>query len=1135
MVRAKAINQRNAIEFWAYGHFLRIVLFALFAALVTSGCTRKEATTSIEITLPDFQAISNAKLSKEKLSEQGSADAATTTVTKVGRVMINVIGEGITPARVVIWERRDDLNRPDPTSFALEIPQGRARLFQVLIITKELILDSTYGQVLSEGEEKFLYGDVLRDLSSSVESVSIPVSDLGINSSGAEGVISGQILDRSPTGSTIPGPTGKVLMKFIPPNGRPPMIVENTEIHGGWFTFFAKDGLKFRYELASNGRNLLPFFESPSNPGVSLNTQQVVNVRTPVTYRSFYLPGSDTPLDKRKQSANSSILGYFGDGVVRSGTNPHQVCFSSTESEIESDIYIDDSGTTLLSWAGRINDSTASTKAGVFGGGGIASDTGECSGILFQNWLKVLGNRASDGHGIGGFRGAFQPMPRADGQWDFLQVRSAAAAGTLDLKLKYLPGVVGPGRITGIQFFTRTLQTPPNDHHGRDYEESDGIACNRLSDLGFSSSSSHRFPASPDSIFEQTVQLNGIDQAAFEERRVEIILCPFSDSRPGYFNAGLDYSPSGGGSSGGGSVRKEIKLTVASNVALGTCTTVDLEYFENGVKKPAADTEFLSVEVRSENGLAGLYETSAECSSASGTPVQMTTLDAGTDKKTIYFKGNTAEFTEVIVRMSDGYQTQRRVAVFSNTSIPTQLLIQSRTENLVQGMCYDVDYILMDGSGLANNASQTLALTDTGSGTFHADDLCSVTLPSLQFGSGEAFKKIFFKPSTTATGAQVLSTTSGALTIYPLNYTLESSVVTSLALRTHGQNHEPDPTIVYPADRCFEAWVQPLTSNNQKTRVATDSSISVSSPSGTFKFSTDNCRTLSDSISVTVKTDSKDGSSQLFYVKAINSEVTSGQIKAEMSASLYKVTTIYREPDQISVSSYASNNAFMNSFCHKLTVKALKSGSVFTTPIPLFIDLKPEEGNFELFTDENCTNQNYDQFIDIAQNTETQKYVWIRASGPFKLRAELNDSPNNIFNTFVPSSVTPYLSIAQVKSGIFPAGACMPLAHALTDGSNTFLPTETYLAEFSFPSGDGGFTDGKVYSDANCSNQTANSYLPGNETLIYYLKLADTIATTGSFNFAVKLPHFGASGLIRQTQITCSPASGSAAASCSIP
>lgn len=202
-----------------------LIILLLFAF----GCTRpsiEKSNLSISLDTQSFKS-KNSTFSSENLV--------------VGHIVINISGPGMSPL-FYSWDAKQVFNDDDfqpPTQFSFEVSKGQ-RLVQVILV---------YKNVETQAME-FVYGDASALFESAQVIVQVPLATVGSES--ISGKISGRYLTSSSTVAgtvLVSGPSGRVQVRYSPPNNKPAMLIQNEMMINGWFQFFALSNVELDYVL----------------------------------------------------------------------------------------------------------------------------------------------------------------------------------------------------------------------------------------------------------------------------------------------------------------------------------------------------------------------------------------------------------------------------------------------------------------------------------------------------------------------------------------------------------------------------------------------------------------------------------------------------------------------------------------------------------------------------------------------------------------------------------------------------------------------------------------------------------------------------------------------------------------------
>lgn len=501
---------------------------SISAISVFSGCTRKEETSSITVAMPDWNKLTSKKQGKTAGTLSGSKASSVNTlatVTVVSRVMINVSGPDIQNQIVYIWELGDNYQGgatipTPPPEHTLIVPRGSNRLIQVLAILEEIDTASEGG---GGGPMSFYYGETVKSIANAVEPVTIALAQESAASAG-DGSISGRYFNAD--GST---PTGPVDMYYAP-IGRRPMIVERTSIFSGHFHFYLMPTVPFTFRMRETGT---PLFENVTTASFGTTNQysnRLLQIAVPAGYSEYSGGGP-----RRLRSARSKVVGFTGPGAALVG---RATCYPTPTGPLSGFFDAATGGNEIL-WNPV---SILPTEVRILGGG-IGTSNGECSAYtdVGVNSFPIYIDKLMDGDSPLGNRGPFKMFDLGSGLGStFLDV--SVANGNLEIKWEYLAEVVG-NSVDGVGIFYKIL--PPTQSMEDRWH--DNAPCNQLQGLGFTEIT--RVPTGSDAA-------NPVDSyswttpnlIAYNAGRLKTVVCPYRNSKPGYYDYALShYQKSGGG------------------------------------------------------------------------------------------------------------------------------------------------------------------------------------------------------------------------------------------------------------------------------------------------------------------------------------------------------------------------------------------------------------------------------------------------------------------------------------------------------------------------------------------------------------------------------------------------------------
>lgn len=418
---------------------------AVLGLMTLSGCTPSAPTSSkLGISIP--ATISKGSQSLDKQSNLS-----------LSHIVVNVTGPGISSSILYVWDQCHGCVAPlaVPIHY-LEVPTGTDRLVQALAVYKD-----------QSGGTSVYYGDAVASLSKSEETLSISMTSIFTGSTLISGAIAGRYLTTASS-----GPTGQLEIRYQPPNDRPALILEKTEIVSGWFTALAVKGIAFRYVVAGTGLDLFGKAVDLAD-SVFTPSDRVANVFHPV----YSYNGENGGLVNSSE-AERHVIGYFGAGASGklvchkfSGSDSLDGHFQrGTTTDLTVEIL---SGSEAVPTDGELTNTTSPRDRVSIKGGLNANTAGNsCSNWtssdvlraahLYSDFLPLTIDNFSEGRsGIGGFKGIFgrvKDIATVNSNLIAFEVGDGTspmvmfeAGGELQVGGKVLPGV--RSLISGIKFF----------------------------------------------------------------------------------------------------------------------------------------------------------------------------------------------------------------------------------------------------------------------------------------------------------------------------------------------------------------------------------------------------------------------------------------------------------------------------------------------------------------------------------------------------------------------------------------------------------------------------------------------------------------------------------------------------------
>jgi hypothetical protein len=321
------------------------------------------------------------------------------------------------------------------------IPSGQALDFSVpnLPVTTGVLVQflAVYNSS-TQGTQSVEYGDSTVDLQSGDVAVNITANV--VSSGVSQGRVQGRYISGGTTWANSYGPSGTLITYFQPPDGTPPMAVNQDYIYNGWFNIFVVDSTSasLSYVIQETGQTLF------SN--VTLNSDSF----TPSTYLVHFLK----PVSFRRNGLADPQEDYFqgfiaAPGVPTSVTSALQACYPSYNETLPG-LLADAQGLEQLDYnPSQIGSTSAfalAADSGVAASYAMDYVTGTCE------WSNGATNFypehiATDGADTGAFgvQGPFRMIsPFRFGDGAYLEANYITANNNILLAWAYLPSVIYP-------------------------------------------------------------------------------------------------------------------------------------------------------------------------------------------------------------------------------------------------------------------------------------------------------------------------------------------------------------------------------------------------------------------------------------------------------------------------------------------------------------------------------------------------------------------------------------------------------------------------------------------------------------------------------------------------------------------
>jgi hypothetical protein len=583
-----------------------LMLFLFSTLVIAEACTRSSDANNSVVTL----AIPRSRNASSKIE----SFAATETPQ---HIVVKISGSGMSPINY-IWDGHGSAAAP---TISLTVPQGPARLIQVLYVTQ----DPT--QTLY-----FYYNDVTQDFTSANVSVALTVNSLSM--SATQGQIIGKYLD-----SAGVGPTGILATVFQPPNGRPPMEVDRNEMFGGWFRAFALPSQAFNYVL-EDGRIL--FKDFVVSPNAALGAYSTL-ITQPAGFRKFSGNSTYDPT-----SAQTILAGFFGPGAT---TTNHYICMNPATSQVLPNLYSDMVGTALL-YSGNSCSGTSQVCRSV---GGDTTDffSAVCTNPDNISYVRFSENQLANRDSVMFFKGPFATFPSDNGAGE---MAGSLIGSTLNLGWTFMSGAAA--NLGGVEIFYR-IESSASTNGEPAYKSNNGYDCqNLVAKYGFKSAGQIPIPQST---------LAGLNVGTVTPpQSLTAIACPYNKIRnPIYFNSAARW-----GSNDSQTPAPTISriLAISSSVYINNCQPAMVTLYD-GANRSAPAQFPVTLTASSDNGTYLKYFSLSDCSDA---PVTSTTVtfNQGESAKLLYFRLTGTATANLSVAASGMIAASGTQSVGSTTGTP---------------------------------------------------------------------------------------------------------------------------------------------------------------------------------------------------------------------------------------------------------------------------------------------------------------------------------------------------------------------------------------------------------------------------------------------------------------------------------
>jgi hypothetical protein len=702
-----------------------LTLFLFSSLFIAGACTRATDANNSVVSV----AIPSAKNVSGKIE---TFDVVETPA----HIVVKISGSGMSPVNY-IWDGHGAAAAP---VISLTVPQGPARLIQVLYVTQDP------AQTLY-----FYYNDVTQDFTSANVSVAMTVNSL--SASASQGQFIGRYIDAA--GS---GPTGILSTVFQPPGGKPVMVVDKNEIFGGWFSAFGLSNQAFSY-VFEDGTVLLKDFTTSA---AAINGMATALISVPSAYRRFFGNSSS-----ENSGALNIVTGFFGPGA-----SGKKVCVNPSNTTPIPNLFTDLAATTAALFNGSGTCSNPTTQACLIAGGAATTPlwtSASCRNSDNLNYMNFPSGQLANKDSALLFKGPFALTATGFGTSELVGNLSGS---NLNLKWAYNTGATKG--VEAVEVFYKWVSSGSNGKP--EYSKDNGYDCNRLvSSYGFSSGG--RIPVAQTSVSGINV---GSSPAAGQS--LVALLCPLNSSRsPIYFSSAVRWD--------GYNNKRRMALTPVSGsdatLAVNECKHFELKTLnEDGSPYFSSSAQTIKLSFKNPTfSLYGGFTTAVACTQTSQT--MNFVIPAGSNKVDVYFTSAQANYF-LIRAHSDGQSyidLIKPITVATTSPNATNIFLRAPGSPpvLASGKCYPMEARL-ENSGLPATtgapASLQVAASAGLTGFFYSDSQCSTaslntsdTLSAtITIPAGESAAYFYFSPDNTG------SVASGILSISTCTFACGSSL-----------------------------------------------------------------------------------------------------------------------------------------------------------------------------------------------------------------------------------------------------------------------------------------------------------------------------------------------------------------------
>lgn len=212
-------------------------------------------------------------------------------------------------------------------------------------------------------------------------------------------------------------------------------------------------------------------------------------------------------------------------------------------------------------------------------------------------------------------------------------------------------------------------------------------------------------------------------------------------------------------------------VTTPSYMKINDCNAVTIQR-QDGAGNPVTTASATAItSLLFNSGTAGTYYSNSGCT----TTITTSSIAAGTNSITIYFKNTTSGQTGIIVATATGLTSASQNVTI--TAAPTKLFVNP-APTIKTNTCTAFTVYTMDANNYQSNAGTTVTvnLTTTGSNVYYSDSGCSTSITSTTILSGTSSRTIYTNNATIQTATLTGTDAAAILTLSSKSVNFNSSL-----------------------------------------------------------------------------------------------------------------------------------------------------------------------------------------------------------------------------------------------------------------------------------------------------------------------------------------------------------------------